>query len=258
MTARDVSGSSGTAESLYTPPPLKVLTAAAAGAVLAAVIRVFWFTPMEAVMGAVQKVFYFHLSSAWIGSLAFLAAAVGGIVYLFTRRSRWDSFGLASIEIGTLFAATTVLSGMTWARPIWNTWWTWDPRLTTTAIMLMIYIVYLLMRRSLDDPATRARFGAVYAILGFLSVPITFLSIRMLRTIHPVLFGAGNEGSGSFALSPAMLLTLLLSLGSFTLLYAAMLWHRVRLHRIQMLLEKPQPAPGLRDTTETREGGPAL
>jgi heme exporter protein C len=221
---------------IKTPPGLKTLTVLAAGAMLVAVMRVFWFTPTELVMGEVQKVFYFHISSAWVGALAFLIAAVSGIGYLATRSRRWDAVELASVEIGTLFALVTTLSGMTWARPIWNTWWTWDPRLTTTVIMLLIYLVYLLLRRSLEDPYTQARFAAVYAILGFLSVPVTFLSIRMLRTIHPVLFGPGSSNSGSFGITTAMLHTLFINLAAFSLLYAALLWHRVRLQLTEELL----------------------
>ncbi len=221
-----------------TPRALKTLTVLAAGAMLAAVIRIFWFTPTELVMGEVQKVFYFHLSSAWVGAAAFLTAAVCGIGYLATRSPRWDAVELASVEIGTLFALVTILSGMTWARPIWNTWWTWDPRLTTTVIMLLIYLVYLLLRRSLEDPGTQARFAAVYAILGFLSVPVTFLSIRMLRTIHPVLFGPGSSNSASFGITTTMLHTLLISLAAFSLLYAALLWHRVRLQFTEEFLEE--------------------
>lgn len=219
----------------FSPRPstaLRALTAMAAAALAGIIVRVFWFTPQEAVMGAVQKVFYFHLSSAWVGALAFLAAAGCGIAWLSSRRQVWDDVELASIEIGTTFSLITVLSGMSWARPIWNTWWTWDPRLTTTAIMMLIYLTYLMLRRSVDDPGTRARFGAVYAILGFLSVPVTFLSIRMLRTIHPVLFGAGSSEGGSMGLSTPMLVTLVLSLAAFTLLYLALLWHRVRLQQL--------------------------
>ncbi len=218
------------------PLALKTLTVLSAGAMLAAVIRVFWFTPTELVMGEVQKLFYFHLSSAWVGALAFLTAAGCGIGYLSTRKMEWDAVELASVEIGTLFALITILSGMTWARPIWNTWWTWDPRLTTTVIMLLIYLVYLLLRRSLENPDTQARFAAVYAILGFLSVPVTFLSIRMLRSIHPVLFGPGSSNAGSFGITTAMLHTLLISLAAFSLLYTALLWHRVRLQMMISML----------------------
>ncbi|MBN1266063.1 MAG: cytochrome c biogenesis protein CcsA [Anaerolineales bacterium] len=220
-----------------TPAALWALTALSVAVILIAVIRVFWFTPQEMIMGAVQKVFYFHLSSAWVGALAFLVAAVSGVAYLSSRKAHWDAVELASIEIGTTFSLITVLSGMSWARPIWNTWWTWDPRLTTTAIMLLIYLVYLLLRRSVDDPGLRARFSAVYAVLGFLSVPVTFLSIRMLRTIHPVLFGAGDSDGGSMGLTAPMLLTLYLSLFAFTMLYCAILWHRVRLERMIRTLE---------------------
>jgi len=226
-----------TSKTHKTPSALCILTVLTAAAMIVLAARVFWFTPREAVMGDVQKVFYFHLSSAWVGALAFLSAAISGIGYLRSRRMRWDDIGSGSVEVGTLFSFITVLSGMSWARPIWNTWWTWDPRLTTTAIMLLAYVVYLLLRRSVEDPESRARFSAVYAILAFLSVPVTFLSIRMLRTIHPVLFGAGSTSSG-MGLSQPMLLTLLMSLAVFSLLFAVLLWHQVRLQRMTRLLEE--------------------
>ena len=146
---------------------------------------VFFYVPTEAVMGNVQKVFYFHVATAWVGMLGFMAAMVVGIAYLRTSNMKWDIAGLAAIEISLVFFFVTIILGSIWARPIWNTWWTWDPRLTTATIVELIYAAYLMLRQGIEDPDRRARFGAVYAILGSISIPLTFISIRLLRTIHP-------------------------------------------------------------------------
>ena len=198
--------------------------------ILAAFILVVFFTPLEQTMGAVQKVFYFHMSAAWVGMLAFILAAIFGAFYLRTLNLKWDLLGAASVEIGLLFTVITILTGMIWARPIWNTWWTWDPRLTTVTIMAFTYVAYLLLRRGMEEPEKRARFSAVYAVIGFLSVPLTFLSARLLRSIHPIIF-TGAEAE--MAMSPQMYNTLFFSLAAFTVLYLALLWQRYRLSHLQ-------------------------
>jgi heme exporter protein C len=199
---------------------------------------VFFYTPVEAVMGPVQKVFYFHVSSAWIGMLGFLAAAVTGILFLRSSNRKWDIAGLAAVEVGMVFSFITVVSGSIWARPIWNTWWTWDPRLTTVTIMLLIYAAYLMLRSGIDDPDRRARFSAIYAIVGFLSVPLTFFSARAFRTIHPIVIGLGQTGStGGFDMTGKMLTTFLFSLFTFSVLFVDLYWHRIRLGSLQDKVE---------------------
>ena len=198
----------------------------------AALVLILFFTPTERVMGAVQKVFYFHVSAAWAGMLSFLAAAVGGGLYLASRKMKWDWLSLSAIEVGIVFGLVAILSGMIWAQPIWNTWWVWDPRLTTTAIMELIYLAYFILRSSLDTPESRARLGAVYAIVGAVTVPLTFFSIRLFRTIHPVVIATGGS-SGAFNMTPRMLLAFFSSLFVFTLLLTDLVWHRYRLAKIQ-------------------------
>jgi heme exporter protein C len=194
---------------------------------------VFFYAPMEKVMGAVQKVFYFHVANAWVGLVSFLVAAIAGIIYLRTHDSKWDIIGVASVELGMVFLFVAIVSGSIWARPIWNTWWTWDPRLTTVTVTELIYAAYLMLRQGIDEPERRARFGAVYAIVGFLSVPLTFLSIRIFRTIHPVVIGSNDPGAaGSFDMTSRMLQTFLFSLFVFTVVYTDILWHRVRLGKL--------------------------
>ena len=165
--------------------------------------------------------------------LGFLVAAIAGVAYLRTAARKWDRVGVASVEIGMVFAFINVVTGAIWARPIWNTWWTWDPRLTTATIMLLIYAAYLMLRQGIDDPDRRARFGAVYAIVGFLSVPLTFFSARLFRTIHPVVIGTNQPGAeGAFDMTPLMLQTFLFSLLTFTVIFIDLLWHRLRLGRL--------------------------
>ena len=146
-----------------------------------------------------------------------------------TKKTVWDVVGIAGIEIGLVFTLIGIVSGSIWARPIWNTWWTWDPRLTTTTIMELIYLAYLMLRQGIEEPEKRARFGAVYAIIGFLSVPLTFFSIRIFRTIHPVVVGVSDPASaGTFDMTARMLQTFIFSLVTFTFFFATLLWHRVR------------------------------
>lgn len=206
----------------------------------AALVLILFFTPVEAVMGPVQKVFYFHVASAWAGMLSFILAAVAGAGYLLSRRPHWDWLSLSSIEVGVVFGVAAILSGMTWARPIWNTWWVWDPRLTTTAIMITIYLAYFILRSGLNNPETRARLSAVYAILGAVTVPLTFFSIRLFRTIHPVVIAAGGSDGPAFNMSPRMLRAFFASLAVFTILLADLVWHRFRLAKMENDLQQQE------------------
>ncbi len=204
-----------------------------------ALYLVFFFAPREAVMGDVQRVFYFHVAAGWVGALAFLVAAVSGGIYLARRDRKWDKVAFASVEIGVIFTFINIVSGSIWARPIWNTWWTWDPRLVTATIMELIYLAYLMLRQGVEDPDRRARFGAVYSIVGFISVPITFLSIRIFRTIHPVVVGSGDPtAEGAFDMTPDMRVAFFFSLFTFTMVYATLLWHRLRLQDLSDKVEE--------------------
>jgi len=221
------------------PRLLTILDIVTITTLLVATWMVFFYAPVEAVMGLVQKVFYFHVASAWVGMLGFLVAAVAGVIYLAKGNRRWDIVGLASVEIGLVFTFIAVVTGSIWARPIWNTWWTWDPRLTTTSIMLLIYAAYLMLRSGIEDPDRRARFGAVYAIVGVLSVPLTFYSARLFRTIHPVVIGTNQPGAqGGFDMTADMRLVFFFSLFTFTIIFGDLLWHRIRLGRLQDKVEQ--------------------
>jgi heme exporter protein C len=200
---------------------------------------VFLYAPMEVVMGQVQRVFYFHVSANWVGMLGFLVAAISGGIYLRTGDRKWDIASLAAVEIGIVFAFIGIVTGSIWARPIWNTWWTWDPRLTTTSIMLLIYAAYLMLRSGIEDPDRRARFGAIYAIVGVLSVPLTFFSARLFRTIHPIVIGTNQPGATSkLDMTPPMMLVFFFSLITFTFIFADLLWHRIRLGWLEDKVEQ--------------------
>lgn len=201
----------------------------------AATLVVFLYAPIEAYMGAVQKVFYFHLAAAWVGMLGFAVAVIAAIAYLVTSHRKWDVAGLAAVEVSLVFFSIAIIAGSIWARRTWGTWWTWDPRLTSAAVVELVYAAYLLLRQGIDDPDQRARFGAVYSIMAFLSVPITFLSIRILRTIHPDLNQSGSSGMG---LTPKMVHTLLISLFAFSFVFADLYWHRLRLGQLTEKIEQ--------------------
>ena len=222
-------------------PLLKILTILSALFFLAALAMVFLYAPLEETMNYVQKVFYFHIATAWVGMLGFMAAAVAGVVYLLRHDRKWDLLEMAAIEISLVFLLITIMLGSIWARPVWNTWWTWDPRLTTAAIVELVYLACLLLRQGIDDPERRARFSAVYTLVGSLSVPTAFLSIRLFRTIHPVVIGTNTAGNlGAFNMTPPMLATMFFCLFTFSVLFATLLWHRVRLEQLNVAIEERQ------------------
>ena len=197
------------------------------------------FAPTERVMGDVQRVFYFHVATAWVGLLGFVAAGVSGIIYLKTQDLKWDLVEQAAVEISLVFFFITIVLGSIWARPIWNTWWTWDPRLTSASIVELIYLAYLMLRQGIDDPDRRARFGAVYTLVGAVSVPITFLSIRMFRTIHPVVIGNKSAAAdGGFAMTSDMKTAFFFALFAFTIIFIDLFWNRIRLGQLEQKVEQ--------------------
>lgn len=193
-------------------------------AMVVALYAAFLFAPTEATMGDVQRIFYFHVPSAWVGFLAFGTVFVASIQWLRTRRTWWDSLAVASAEIGILFTTVALVTGSIWAKPTWGTWWDWDPRLTTTLILWLIYVSYLMLRSAVDNPSKRASLAAVVGIFGFIDVPVVFMSIRWWRTIHPDVLMSSGSGMGS-----AITMTLMVCLAAFTLLFVHFLRMRLRL-----------------------------
>jgi heme exporter protein C len=181
-----------------------------------------------------QRIFYIHMGCNLGAFAGFLLSVVGSVVYLVKRDLDWDRVAQAAIEAGLVFGLGTVVTGMFWAKPTWNTYWTWDPRLTTSTITVLVYIAYLLFRNGVDNRRTRARFGSIYAILAFLSVPLTFFSARFFRSIHPVVFGNENpDAQGSFAIgAQTMQQTLLFSIIGFCVLFSVLVifrWRQLRM-----------------------------
>jgi heme exporter protein C len=178
-----------------------------------------------------QRIFYLHMGCNIGALVAYVASLIGSLGYLFTRKLGWDRLTQASVEIGTLCGTGTLVTGALWGKPTWNTYWTWDPRVTTATITVLIYIAFILFRNGIDNRQARARFSSIYALIAFLSVPITFYSARWFRTIHPVIFGGSNpEAQGSFdiANNPTMGQTMLIAVIAFTLLCLTLMLYRWR------------------------------
>ena len=181
-----------------------------------------------------QRIFYIHLGCSFAALAGYLMSVIGSIAYLITRNLDWDRATQASVECGTIFALGITVTGAIWARPTWNTYWTWDPRLTTASITVLIYFAYMLFRNGIDNRRTRALFGNIYALIAFLSVPLTYYSARWFRSIHPIVWnGSNQEAQGSFNIGPSMGQTLTIALISFSLLYSALMIQRWRQLRVE-------------------------
>jgi heme exporter protein C len=207
-----------------------ILGWASLAGVVATAIMSLAVVPPDASQGDVQRLMYVHVPAAWLAYLAFFVVFVASIAYLITKKIRWDRLAAASAEAGVLFTALTIVLGMLWGKPVWGAWWTWDPRLTTTAIMLLIYIGYLAVRRLPESPAKRARWAAVIGIVGFADVPIVQLSVTWWRSLHQ---GPTVRLLGESTIAPIMLWTLLLAVFAFTLLYAYLVVLRMRVGRLE-------------------------
>ena len=182
-----------------------------------ALYLVFIYVPTDETIGIVQRIFYFHVPVAWVAFLAFFIVFIGSILYLWKRESKWDIIASSSAEVGIVFTTLVLITGSIWAKPIWGVWWVWDARLTTSLVLWLIYVAYLIVRAYATEEHRGARFAAVVGIVGFIDVPIVALAITLWRTQHPgpVIFQGG--------LAPSMLLTLLVCLAAFTTLYFLLL-----------------------------------
>jgi heme exporter protein C len=195
----------------------------AAGLVLA-----FAVAPREAVQGNVQRIMYLHVPSVLVAYLAFAVVLVASIAYLARRREDADRLAQASAEAGVLFTGITIGSGAIWGKPTWGTWWTWDARLTTVAILFVMYLGYLLLRAMIEDRERAARYSAVLGILAALDIPLVHFSVHWWRTLHqpPSILKPGPS-----TMPPIFMAVLLVNLAAFTLLYAWFVTKRVRLLR---------------------------
>lgn len=163
-----------------------VLPPLAAAGMVALITGAIVVAPREAVEGEVQRLFYIHLPSAFAAYGSFAVVFIASIVVLWRRDQRWDAVARSAATVGVMFTAFTLATGAIWGRPIWGVYWTWDARLTSTLILLLLYGGYVLAR-SLADPADEqaARFGAVFAVIAFLDIPLINMSVRWWRTLHP-------------------------------------------------------------------------
>ncbi|NUO89506.1 MAG: cytochrome c biogenesis protein CcsA [Nonomuraea sp.] len=186
--------------------------------------------PPDATQGDVQRLMYVHVPAAWLAFMSFGTVFVASIAYLRTGRIQWDRIAVASAEIGVQFCALTLVLGSLWGQPVWGTWWTWDPRLTTTAVLLLIYVGYLALRRVADSPTRRARWSAVIGIVGFLDVPIVHMSVVWWRSLHQE---ATVLRPGAPTIAGSMLATLLLAVLAFSLAYAYLMVVRLRVGRAE-------------------------
>jgi heme exporter protein C len=187
--------------------------------------------PADSMQGDIQRLMYVHVPAAWLAFLAFFVVFLMSVLYLIQRDLRWDYVAQSSAEIGVVFTVLTLALGSMWGKPTWGVWWTWDPRLTTTAIMLAIYVGYLAIRSFADDADKRARWAAIVGIIGFANVPIVYLSVIWWRTLH-------QPPSSPRSVSPEILWTLMFNLAAFTVIYVYLMMRRIRLAKLEGELEQ--------------------
>jgi heme exporter protein C len=202
-----------------------------------------FIAPDEKTMHEIQRIFYFHLPSWMTCFTSFSIAFIANVAYLTTRKPKWDWLGVAGVEVGVACCTIGLITGPLWARPVWGIWWTWDARLTTTFILWLLYIAYLLLRGLLEEPEKKATLSAIFGIFAFLDVPLVYMSNRLWRTQHPqpVIFGGENSG-----LAPTMKLVLLLCVIAGFGVMILILVDRYRLEKLRFEFEE------LRQEVESR------
>ncbi|HZD04220.1 MAG TPA: cytochrome c biogenesis protein CcsA [Longimicrobiales bacterium] len=215
---------------MRTSLPTRLLGFAAVALTVVALWTGYRIAPPDRLMGDAQRIMYVHVPAAWSGFLAFFIVFLASIGYLVRKDRRLDHLAHAAAEVGVLFMALGILLGSIWGKPTWGVWWTWDPRLTSSAVLLAIYLGYLALRAFTDDADRRARWSAAVGIIGFLDVPIVYLSVLWWRTLH-------QPPSSPETIARPMLTTLWLGVGAFTLLLAWFVLVRYRLSRAEGELE---------------------
>jgi heme exporter protein C len=198
--------------------------------------------PTERTMGDVQRIFYYHVPSAWTAFLLFLVNLVASVAYLVRRNPKADALAVVCAEVGVVFCTIVLVTGPIWARPVWGIWWTWDVRLTTTLVLWLIYVSYLVLRRFSDSAQTPV-LAAVLAIFGALDVPLVYFSIWFFRTQHPqpVIGGGGS-------LDPRMAHVLLINWLAFSCFAFLVCWSRYRLELMQREIEEAHAMESLAGT----------
>ncbi len=216
------------------------LALAAAGALAFSMYASLFIAGTDSLQGPPQRIFYVHVPSAWIAFFAFFLVFLFSVRYLLWRREEDDIRAHACAEVGVVFCTLVLITGPIWARPVWGVWWTWDARLTTSLILWLIYVGYLMLRAYMADPEQRARFAAVLGVLGFIDVPIVHMSVVWWRTLHPgpVVTRAG----GMSELPGSMHVALWTSLLAFTLVFFYFVRRRAELERLQARAEAARAA----------------
>jgi heme exporter protein C len=200
----------------------------------AAAYASFFIAPTDAKQGLIYRILFLHVSSAWTGLTAFLIGFVGNLLYVWKRQPQWDWLGVSAVEVGLAFTTVVLVTGPIWAHPVWGIWWTWDARLTSTFVMWLLYVSYLLLRTLVEEPDRRALFSALFGIFAFLDVPLVFGSIRWWRTQHPLPVVMGGSGSG---LEPTMCRVLMFAWLAMLALMTLLLRQRYRLEATRSELE---------------------
>jgi heme exporter protein C len=212
--------------------PTNMLIILGAALMLVDVYLIFMVAPTDAVLGNVQRVFYFHVPMAFMSFLGFLVVFVASILYLLAgRQQKWDRLAHAAAEVGVVFVTLALLTGIIWARPVWGVWWTWEPRLTTTLILWLIYVACLMIRAYAPNRTQGARYAAVVGIVGFVDVPIVYYSVQWWRSIHPAAVVGPLAQAG--ALEPVMQGILLFSFLTFLVLFLYLLVERMAMRGLE-------------------------
>jgi heme exporter protein C len=219
---------------------LKLLTVITAISIVFGVYLALFAVGRDVEQGDVQRIFYLHISSFAGAFVALAGTVVGGAMYLRTRNVKWDALAVAGVEVGLALAVMNLITGAVWARPIWNTWWTWDPRLTSDAIMCLTYAAYLMLRQGIENPETSRRFASVYGILAFSTVIITLIITRIRPdTIHPVVIGANPANAeGAFAMSVSISTVVSYNMVVWSVLVPwTLIWWRIRLENMNQRVQ---------------------
>ncbi|MDQ0154109.1 cytochrome c biogenesis protein [Robertmurraya andreesenii] len=199
---------------------------------------IFIWSPVEKIMGVTQKIFYIHVGTAWVAFLAFFVVGFYSVMTLIKPKLNRFIYAGVSAEIGVLFTTITLITGMTWGRASWNTWWSWEPRLVTTLVLWFIYVAFLFIRKMDGSWERIAKLSSVFGIIGCLNVPIVFMAIRWWNTkLHPIVFGEGKNQTGG-GIEPEMLVTLLFSVFTITLLYVFLMRKGAEIERMRTIVKR--------------------
>jgi len=206
--------------------------------VIAGAYAAFFIAPTERTMGDIQRIFYFHVGSAWAGMDVFFVCFIANLLYVWRRDPKYDSLGVSCAEVGLVLTTVVLITGPIWAHPVWGIWWTWDARLTSTFVLWLLYVSYLLLRSLIEEADRRALLSALFGIFAYIDVPLVFFSIRWWRTQHPAPVFVGGEGSG---LDPIMKKVFFFNVLAMHIFAAFLVVERYVLERTKHEVELLQP-----------------